>query len=218
MVATLDRVHSLPSIAALEADPSAYATALAAELPAELEARDAALAGALRHVDDTATRVMRILLDHALAGDTSIAAPTRKVFASTVTGYAGNVALLEERVRDLAARGRAADPEAVARAAGDAARRTLALRAAVRDHVLALIREHATAAIPDADRRARDRELDERARKRWSAVRRDLEAIAEEPERVLAAPWAARVAAWPEQLDEPAPKPEPTLAELIELD
>jgi hypothetical protein len=29
---------------------------------------------------------------------------------------------------------------------------------------------------------------------------------------------AARLAAWPAQLDEPAPKPEPTLAELIEID
>ena len=214
----LDRIHSLASIAELEAEPGAFASALAEQLPGDLEARDAALAAALRQIDDAAARVMRILLDHALADDTSLAAPTRKVFASTITSYAGKLKLLEHRVRELAARARAADPDAVARAAGGAARRALALHDAVRGPVLALIHDLATAAIPDADRRARDRDLDERARKRWSAVRRDLEAIAEAPERVLAAPMAARVAAWPEQLDQPAPKPEPTLAELIELD
>jgi len=87
-----------------------------------------------------------------------------------------------------------------------------------RPGLLSAIRELATAAIPAADQRARDRDLDDVQRKRWSAARRDLEAIADEPERILAAPFATRIAAWPEQLDEPAPKPEPTLAELIELD
>ena len=214
----LDRIQSLASIAVLEADPGAFARVLAAQLPADLEARDAALATALRHTDDAASRVMRVLLEHALADDSSLAPPTRKVFVSTITSYIDRLDLLAQRVRELAARGRASDPDAVARAVTDAARRTLALREAVRGPVLELVRELATAAIPDADRRARDRDLDDRARKRWSAVRRDLEAIAEAPERVLAAPMADRVAAWPEQLDEPAPKPEPTLAELIELD
>jgi hypothetical protein len=49
-------------------------------------------------------------------------------------------------------------------------------------------------------------------------VRRDLEAIAHQPEAISAAPMATRAAAWPAQLDEPEPIPEPTLAELIELD
>ena len=217
-MATLDRVQSATSIEALEAEPACYADELARELPAELEARDAVLAQALRHVDDTATRIMRILLDHALAHDSSLAAPTRKVFTSTIVSYAGRLDVLEARVRDLAARGGARDPDAVAGAVSGAARRTLALRDAVREPVLVLIRERATAAIPDADRHARDRKLADAERKRWSAVRRDLEAIAEQPERVLAAPFAARVAAWPEQIDEPDPEKEPTLAELIELD
>ena len=60
--------------------------------------------------------------------------------------------------------------------------------------------------------------LDEPARQRWSAVRRDLEAIAHQPEAIGAAAMATRAAAWPAQLDEPEPIPEPTLAELIELD
>lgn len=217
-MATLDRVQSLASIEALETEPARFADELASELPDELEPRDAAFAQALRHIDDAAARIMRIRLEHALANDSSLAAPTRKVFTSTVLSYAGKLDVLGDRVRDLAARGRAADPGGVADAVVEAARRTLALREAVRAPVLALIGERATAAILDADRRARDRKLDDRERKRWSAVRRDLEAIAEHPERVLAAPFAARVAAWPEQLDEPAPEREPTLAELIELD
>ena len=217
----LDRVQSLAAIEALEADPGQYATQLAipaATTLAELEARDALLAGALREVDEVIARVMRIRLDHALASDTSIAAPTRRVFASTVASYATSLPLLAERVRDIAARGRAADPDAIAEAVVAAARTSLLLRDAVRAGVLFAIRELATAAIPAADQRARDRDLDDVQRKRWSAVRRDLEAIADEPERILAAPFATRIAAWPEQLDEPAPKPEPTLAELIELD
>jgi hypothetical protein len=100
----------------------------------------------------------------------------------------------------------------------DAARATLALREALRGEVLALIRERATAAIPDADRCARDRHLGEAQRKRWSAARRDLEVIAGDPTRILAAPMAARLAAWPEQLDEPAPEPEVSFADMIELD
>jgi hypothetical protein len=69
---------------------------LAEELPsaatlAELEARDAARAGALVRIDAMIARAMRIRLDHALAADTSIGAPTRSVFASTIVGYAGRL-------------------------------------------------------------------------------------------------------------------------------
>ena len=217
----LDRVQSLAAIEALEADPGQYAAQLvipAATTLVELEARDATLAAALREVDDTIARVMRIRLDHALASDPSIAAPTRRVFASTVVSYATNLQLLSERVRDIAARGRAADPDAIAETVVTAARASLVLRDAVRAGVLSSIRDLATAAIPTAEHHARDRDLDDVQRRRWSAARRDLEALADEPERILAGPFATRLAAWPEQLDEPTPKSEPTLAELIELD
>src|SRR5688572_7702648 len=98
----LDRVQTLASIDALDA--ADYAAQLAAELPpvatlADLEASDALLAGALRHIDDTCARVMRLRLDHALATDSSIATPTRKVFAATVIDYATNLPLLAERAR-----------------------------------------------------------------------------------------------------------------------
>lgn len=219
----LDQAYSLAGIAALEAEPAVYVEQLAAELPgaatlAELEARDAALVAALGQIDAMIARAMRIRLDHALASDSSIGAPTRSVFASTITGYAGRLSLLEQRARDVAVRGRAADPDRVAESVVEAARGALALRDALRAGVLAVIRDGARAAIAEADRRARDRRLDEPERRRWSAARRDLEAVAAEPERVLAAPMAARLAALPDQLDEPEPDREPTFADLLELD
>ena len=48
------------------------------------------------------------------------------------------------------------------------------------------------------------------ARRTWSALRRELEAVAAQPERVAAAALPARLASWPEQLDEPEPASEPT--------
>lgn len=217
--AILDRIQSLAAIEAL--DPAAYAAAIEAPPAttiAELVARDAMLVAALGAIDETTTRIMRIGLEHALAADHALAAPTRKVFAATVVNYEHALELLSSRVRDLAARGGARDPEDTAQLVTAAARRTLDLRAALRGPVLALVRDLALAAIADADRRARDRELPDAQRLQWSAARRDLETIAEDPTRILAAAMPARLAAWPAQLDEPAPKPEPTLAELIELD
>jgi hypothetical protein len=219
----LDHIHSLAHIEALAAEPEVYAARLAAEIPAaatlaELEARDAVLVRALGQIDAMIARAMRIRLDHALATDTSIGAPTRNVFSSTIVRYASNLALLAQRARDVAARGGAADPEQIADAVACAAGSVLALRDAVRAGVFAVIRELAQAAAPEADRRARDRNLDELARRRWSAARRDLEAVAAEPERVLAAAMAARLGALPDQLDESEPGRELTFADMIELD
>ena len=219
----LDRVQSMATVEALAAAPDDYANELAREIPtasslAELAARDAALVAGLQAVDDLAARAMRIELDRVLATDTSLAPQTRRLFTSTVVSYRDKLPLLAERVRDAATRGGSREPDALADAVVAAAESTLALRDAVRAGVLGLIRTLATASIPDADARARDRDLDDAQRKQWSRARRDLEAIAEEPARIGAAPMPTRMAAWEDQLDEPAPKPEPTLAELNELD
>jgi hypothetical protein len=223
----LDQAYTLPRIEALAAEPGVYAERLAEELPAaatlaELEARDAVLAGALGDIDALIARAMRIRLDHALAADpsadASIAAPTRSVFAQTIVGYADRLSLLGDRARDVAARGRARDPDFTADAVVDAARAVLALRDGLRDGVLALIGRLAEAAAPEADRRARDRQLDDAERKRWSAMRRELEAVAADPARVTAAAMASRLAAHPAQIDEPDPSTEPTFASMIELD
>jgi hypothetical protein len=219
----LDQIQSLARIEALEAEPGAYATQLASELGeaatlGELDARDARLRHALAQLDAMIERTVRIRLDHALAADTAIAGPTRKVFAATIVGYAGRLELLEARARDVAARGGATDPDGIAARVAEVARGALALRDAVRAGVLAVIRDLAAATAPIADRHARDRALDEALRKRWSAARRDLEAIASQPDRIAAAPLPARLAAWPEQLDEPDPAREPTFADMIELD
>jgi hypothetical protein len=212
---SLDHVQSLAAIEAI--DPEAYVDEVAAGLPADLEARDGALAAALAHIDATATRIMRIRLDHALASDTSIAAPTRRVFAQTVVAYLADLDLLARRALDVAARGGAGDPPGIAQLVVDCARATLVQREALRGRVLGLVRELAAAGVADAERRARDRTLDDTQRRRWSAVRRELEAVAADPARVMA-PLAQRIASWPDQLDEPAPEAEPTFAELLELD
>jgi len=217
----LDQISSLAHLEAF--DPPRYAEQLAAEVPAaetlaELEARDAALADALAQIDAMIARAMRMRLDHALAADTSIGPPTRKVFATTIARYAGDLGLLAQRARDVAARGGAADPDAVADTVAGAARAVLDLRVATRAGVLALIRDLAAASIPGADRRARDRSLDEPTRRRWSAARRELEALAADPARITAAPMSARLATFPDQLDEPAPEREVTFADMIELD
>jgi hypothetical protein len=221
----LDQISTLAHLDAL--DPARYAEELAAEVPgaatlAELEARDALFADALAQIDAMIARVMRLRLDRALAADpaldAALAPPTRKVFAATIAAYATDLGLLGQRARDVAARGGARDPDAVAAAVLGAARAALALRVQVRAGVLALIRDLAAASAPEADRRARDRAEGEPARLRWSAMRRELEALAAEPGRVAAAPLAARLAAYPDQLDEPPPEREVTFADMIELD
>jgi hypothetical protein len=221
--AVLDQVYSLARIEALEADPGAYASAVAAEIApagslAELEARDHQLAVALAQIDTAMTRVMRVRLDHALASDTSIAPPTRTVFASTIGKYTHDLPLLAQRVCEQATRGGATDPEDVAITVVDAARRTLALREALRAPALALIRSLATATRPDIERNAMDRERSDAERKKWSALRRDVETVIATPTHVSSAPLATRLAALPEQIDEPPPGPEVTFADMIELD
>jgi len=217
----LDRAHSLAQLEALDA--SRVIEELAAETPdatslPELEARDADLAAALDAIDAIAIRAMKVHLEHALTADGSIGAPTRNVFAQTIVNYAGNIPLLVQRVRDLAARGGAPSPDEVADLVAGAARASLGLRDALRDGVLDLVQRLAKAAVPVADRQARDGTLDDVPRKRWSAARRDLETLAANPAAISAAPMAKRMAAWPDQLDEPEPVREATLAELIEID
>lgn len=219
----LDQVQSVARLDALASDPAGYAALIADELPAgdelaDLEARDGQLRAAFGQLDAMIERAARLGIDQALAMDSSIGAPTRKVFASTVVSYADRLDVLAARARDVAMRGGAGDPDDVADRIVGVARRVLEVRAALRGELLALVRRLALAATPAADRRAREPERDEASRKRWSAVRRDLETIAERPDAISAADLSTRVAAWPEQLDAPAPVAEPSLAELIELD
>jgi hypothetical protein len=217
----LDRAHSLTQLEAI--DPAAVLADLEAETPTassiqELEARDAFLAAALDAFDAITIRAMKVRLEFALANDGSIGAPTRAVFAQTIVNYADNIALLAERAREVAARGRSPAPDHVADLVAGAARASLDLRAALRDGVLDLVRRVAKDSVLVADKQARTGTLDETVRKRWSAVRRDLETIVTQPAAIAVAPMAKRVAAWPDQLDEPEPAREATLAELIEID
>src|SRR3954470_23612669 len=116
----LDQAQSLSAIEALAEAPGRYAEVLGEELPqaasalTDLEHRDAFLTDGVAAIDTLTARVMRIMLEHALANDTSIGAPTRKVFSSTIVSYANKLDVLEQRARDLAARGGAPDPREVA--------------------------------------------------------------------------------------------------------
>jgi hypothetical protein len=217
----LDQVQSLAHVEALAAGD--YAEQLAAELaPVEtredIAARDDLLRDGFTRIDATTARIMRIRLDHALADDTAIPTPTRKVFAQTVASYAGRIDLLETRARDLAARSGARDPGDIADRVVRAAEATLAQRAELYGSLLALVARLATAEAPIADAKARDRREAEPPRRLWSAVRRELEAIAARPERVLEATFAIRIAGWESLLDDPDPAKEPTIADLLELD
>jgi hypothetical protein len=215
-VSVLSRLHTRLSIDAFDVAHYVVNVAPASTL-AELEARDASFAAALAEIDETMTRVMRIELDTALADDTSLPTPTRKVFAGTIAAYAGKVDVLAQRVREQAARGGAPNVEAVAAAVEGAARKTLALRDALRTKVLVAAEAAAREAVADADRQAKDRTLDDATRKQWSAMRRELEITASDPMRVTRR-LAERLAIWPEQIDEGEPEREVTFADMIELD
>src|SRR5260221_7633629 len=182
----LDRAYSIAQLDALAAEPGAVADALAADLPAaatlvDHEARDALFARVLDAIDALAIRAMKLRLEQGLAGDTSIGPPTRNVFAQTIVAYANNLALLAERARDVAARGRAAAPDDIADRVVAAARSALELRAALAAGVTELVAREAASAVADADRHARERTLADPERRRGSALRRELETLAAEP-------------------------------------
>lgn len=202
----LDQVYSLPQLARF--DPADYLAELALPSATTLEAfvaRDAVVLGELAAIDAMIARVMKLRLEHV----DELAPPTRTVFATTIVQYAHQLDLLHQRVRSVAP---AAVPAVMA-----AAEELLDLRAKLRTGVLELVRACAAGEVALADARARDRELAEAVRKQWSRARRDLEALAQDPSGI-ATPTAQRHAAYPEQLDEPETGPEPTFADMIELD
>lgn len=219
----LDRAHSRAQLDALAADAGAVAEALAqtigpAATIADLEARDALFRQTIAEIDAVVSRAMRVFMDHALADDTSIASQTRNVFASTVIRYAHELSLLGQRARDAAERGGARAPDHVADLVVTAAQDALALGEAVAGPVLALASQLATASVAEVNRYARDRTRSDAERKKWSAARRDLEAIAAQPVLLRTAPVAARMAALEELIDEGEPEPEVSFADMIELD
>ncbi len=216
----LDAVQSLVQIDSF--DPDAYAERLAAELAgrveavATLETRDDGLRAALTAIDTYVSRCMRIRLDHVLAGDSSVATPLRKVLAGTVTSYADDLEVLRQRVLSVAMRVDARRADDTADAVVAIARRVLDDRHALYERVLAIARALATAAVPIARQAARDRNREDAVRLRWTAVRRDLELVVEDPARIIPARLTDRLKTLvvPEEPVEEAP--ELTRGELIE--
>ena len=221
MAPLLDQVYKLAQLEAFDVD--AYVRELGAELPAgegmaELEARDAALRGALDAIDAFAARAMKLRLEHGLAADGTIEPPLRKVLAGTIVGYAGDLDRLRRRVHDIVVRmdprGAAATTDLVV----DAAAAVLGLRDRLRDGVFELARDGASAALPAVTRVAKERAVDDPVRQKRSAARRDLEAIVARPEHIATAPWAQRLAALPAMMDEPDAEEAPSRWDLLELD
>lgn len=164
-----------------------------------LAARDARLRAALAAIDGFAGRSMRIRLDHLLALDTAIPPTFRTYLAGMVASYERDRDTLRARVAAVVARtdpGRAAElADAVAAAAGE----VLALRARLRDGVLALERDLAARTLPIARRAARDPYASDELRRRWTAIADHLRSVA--------------------AVDEPLEEErEPSREELIELD
>jgi len=135
----LDRVQSLAAVDAFDA--AEHATLLEAELSAATDGRDAQLAVAWALIEAMIQRAMRIRLEHTAD---ALPAPTRRVFATTIASYADQLPLLGDRVRDVAARSRLADPSGLADAVVEAARATLALR----DSLLGTVRTLAARLAP----------------------------------------------------------------------
>ena len=202
----LDQVYSLAQLERFA--PAEYLAELAmpaATTLAELAARDAAFVAELAAIDAMVTRVMKLRLERVDA----LAPPTRNVFATTIVQYARTLDVLQQRVHGIA-------PAAVA-AVMAAASEVLDLRAVLRSGLLDLVRTCSAADVELADARARDRKLDDAARKQWSRARRDLEALVLDPSGIVT-PTAQRLALYPEQLDDAPAGPEPTFADMIELD
>lgn len=139
----LDEIHRLVQVEAFDAQ--SFLDQLAAEVATgddgtseALEARDTRLRAALAAIDTFATRVMRIRVAHRLAGDASVPPKFRTYLATRVLDYDGDLDRLRARVADVAGR---VDPDGAsdtAEAVADAADATLALRARLRQGVLAM--------------------------------------------------------------------------------
>ncbi|MEP6864514.1 MAG: hypothetical protein ABJE66_28085 [Deltaproteobacteria bacterium] len=202
----LDQVYSLAQLERF--DPAEYLAQLAfgsATTLEELASRDTAFVAELAAIDAMIARAMKLRLELVDA----LAPPTRNVFATTIIQYARQLDVLQQRVYSVAP---AAVPAVMA-----AAQELLDLRAALRAGVLELVRTHAAADVALADSHARDRKLEDGPRKQWSRARRDLEALALDPTGITT-PTTQRHAAYPEQIDDAAAGPEPTFADMIELD
>jgi phage tail protein X len=202
----LDHVYSLAQLERFA--PAEYLAELefgAATTLAELAARDTAFVAELAAIDAMIARAMKLRLELVDA----LAPPTRNVFATTIVQYARQLDVLQQRVYGIAP---AAVPAVMA-----AATELLDLRAVLRAGIFELVRDHSAADTALADAHARDRKLDDGARKQWSRARRDLEALALDPTGITT-PTAQRHAAYPELIDDAATGPEPTFADMIELD
>jgi hypothetical protein len=168
-------------------------------------------------VDRHAEKCMRIRLGRLEA----LPAQLRTLFATTVLAYEHDLPRLRARAAAALAR---TDPAG----AGDttarlvaAAEQTLATRAALRDGVLRLGRDVATAWLPAAERAARDRSQPDEQLDRWRRARVDLASLAELGDTLALGTFAERLDRMAPPGGPPEDPPEeerPHRFALIELD
>jgi hypothetical protein len=140
----LDEVNRLAQVEGF--DTKSFLDQLGSEVAEDnqtsaLEARDLQLRAALSAIDTFAIKAMRIRINHLLADDASVPPRFRTYLASRVLDYEGDLDPLRARVAQVAAR---VDPDGagdIAVAVSGAAGEVLALRARLRQGVLAMLPE-----------------------------------------------------------------------------
>ena len=138
----LDEVNRLAQVEGF--DTESYLDQLGREVADDdtqtaLEARDIQLRAALSAIDTFAAKAMRIRIDHLLADNASVPPRFRTYLASRVLDYHDDVDRLRVRVAEVAGR---VDPDGAgdtAVAVCTAADEVLALRARLRQGVLAMV-------------------------------------------------------------------------------
>ena len=185
----LTSVQQLRELASLT--PARFIAALAADLGtgdetlATLGAQLDALHQALLAIEQFTRLAMDIRLRHVLAHE-PVAPELRRLLSATVVSYAGELALLRQRfARYLSA--------TLLEAVIAAVEWVLALRQALRGGVLELGRQVALTQESWLKKAARNRLLEDAERLRLRLARVDLQQLVEQPERLAAERFEARL-------------------------
>lgn len=218
----LDAAHQLPSLLAL--DPARIAAELDAEAEALPHATLAELGGALDQLRDAIETVDRftqknlhVRLDHALA-DEPVQPQLRTLLTSTVTSYARDLPLLEQRVMAALTRATPKTAEAATARVVAAARAVLESRTTLHAAIFATTARRATEWLPGVLSAWRDPVLDAATRTEWGKARVDLERLAANGAYLMAGRFAERLVKTEAPPEEPRAEATGDRFALLEID